>query len=185
MSLEDKIRKGLSEKPIWRPEPELLTDPHGIPGPMFGLAPRVVLGEQWWNLTREAAYRSTGYHCLACGVHKYQAREHQWLEGHEVYSIDYLLGRMEYLRTVPLCYCCHAFIHRGRLKIMVSERSITKRVFNIVMRHGAKVLRQAKLEIKEPYVGVWARWEDWRLVVDGKEYQPLQAPVHKKPKGAK
>src|SRR5678815_897106 len=76
--------------------PEILLQQQ-IPQPMHGVAPRTVLGDKWWNAERTAAYKSTAFHCLACGVHKSCAEYHKWLEAHEQYEIDYLLGRMTYL----------------------------------------------------------------------------------------
>lgn len=67
------------DKPV-RTNPSILL--HGnIPKPMHGTAPRVVLGQAWWNKERQAAYASTNYCCEACGVSKWEAQYHQWLEG--------------------------------------------------------------------------------------------------------
>jgi len=75
---------------LWKLRPEVLLCPN-VPKPMHGLAPRVVLGSAWWDETRQRAYRSTNYHCIACGVSRERAKYHQWMEGHELYSINYPL----------------------------------------------------------------------------------------------
>ena len=171
MRLADNIRD-LSKPPVkFKRRPEVLCHPQ-IPKPMHTLAPRVILGSSWWDVTREAAYRSTGFHCVACGVHQYYAVWHQWMEGHELYSIDYLLGRMTYVETVPLCHLCHNFIHQGRLQALLDNKEITREKFDLVIAHGTNVLKKAKLKKPPPYDGSIADWDDWRLVLNGKEYPP-------------
>lgn len=36
-------------------KPEILCQPN-VPTPLHGMAPRVVFGESWWNMKRQAAY---------------------------------------------------------------------------------------------------------------------------------
>lgn len=170
MSLNDKIHKALSKvRP--EPRPNLLLCPP-IPKPMHRLAPRVILGKAWWEQTRQEAYRSTRYHCLACGVWKHQAKCRQWLEGHEVYEIDFLLGRMEYLETVPLCHYCHNYIHIGRLTALLDKGQIVHSRYTAIIQHGDSVLMHVGLKRLPQHTGPTAEWEDWRLILFGKEYPP-------------
>lgn len=173
MSLGDELRKRLG--PLggkWKRRPEVLLCPN-VPKPLHGLAPRVVLGKDWWDVTRVAAYRSTLYHCIACGVHKSQAKEHKWLEGHETYHIDYLIGRMYYVETVPLCHYCHNYIHSGRMQSLVGAGLMDAGKYQHVINHGNKVIREAGLKHRAEYSGPEpADWADWRLVIDGQEYGP-------------
>lgn len=157
--------------PVSLRRPEVLQCPQ-IPKPMHCVSPRAVLGSAWWNAERRAAYASTNYHCIACGVHKGKARFHQWLEGHELYFTDYHKGRLTYLETVPLCHACHNYIHRGRLQALLDEGQITGERFSIIVRHGDKALREAGLFKPDEYSGPIAKWADWRLVVGDKEYEP-------------
>src|SRR6185295_5669264 len=60
-------------------KPEILCHPH-IPKPLHGVAPREIMGDDWWNSERQLVYASTDYHCAACGIHKSQAKKHEWLE---------------------------------------------------------------------------------------------------------
>ena len=51
-----------------------------IPLPLHGLAPRVIKGQKWWSDTKKEAKAKLNQHCWACGVHKYDALSHRWLE---------------------------------------------------------------------------------------------------------
>ena len=170
MSLADKLRLAHKE-PTWRKRPEVLLCVQ-IPKPLHGVNPRTVLGAKWWKETREKAFISTEYHCLACGVAKYAARGHQWLEGHEVYRVDYLKGTSTYLETVALCHFCHNFIHCGRMQAMVDQGKMVLRKQLDILEHGSGVLGAAGLEPKIPYPGPFAPWAKWRLVVGRKKYKP-------------
>lgn len=170
MSLGKKLRQ---HKPvIWTPRPEVLLDPP-ISVPLSGTAPRVVLGQAWWDEVRREAYRKTDYHCIVCKVaNSHLAR----LNGHERYEIDWLLGRMTYLETVPLCPRCHAFIHPGFLKSQVGSGVISRQEMEDILERGRGILRDAKIERPDDkrhqsYPSI--EWQDWRLVVADKEYPPL------------
>jgi len=150
---------------------------------MHGVAPRVVLGTNWWNRERLLCYKSTNFHCEACGVHKTLAKYKQWLEGHEVYEIDYAKGTMKFLRATPLCHYCHNYIHVGRLQWLLETGKLNQYKFAQIIQHGDAVLSQAglvrksKLEVEEwerelVRSGKFAPWEKWRLVVGGQKYPP-------------
>lgn len=151
--------------------PELLLHPN-IPKPLHGCAPRVVLGDRWWNQQRKIAYAVNDYCCWACGVPKELALYHQHLEAHESYKIDYKKGRMWLEEIVALCHLCHNFIHSGRLEMRLNEGQITQEFFDEVMDHGKWVLGKRRKK-KEPKR--CADWEDWRMVIEGKEYGPTSA----------
>ena len=159
-------------RPAWKREPRVLLCPN-IPKPMHGVAPRVVLGQAWWDNEREQACRSTDNHCIACGVSKLMAQWQRWLEGHELYETNYSAGRMVYLRTVPLCHFCHNFIHSGRLRTLLERGKVTNNKYGAVIKHGDAVLKQAKLRKPKPWDGPIAEWGAWRLVIGTKEFPPL------------
>jgi hypothetical protein len=135
MSPKNSLRK-LKAQAQWTERPEVLLCPN-IPRPMHGVAPRVILGSKWWNQTRQAAYRSTNYHCLACGVPKSRARWKQWLEGHELYKVNHTKGKMIYLETVPLCFSCHNYIHDGRMSGLLEKGQISHGRFTAIIQHGS------------------------------------------------
>lgn len=179
-----KIPKALQSKPspllkllqnvVQRPvglNPSILLQGQ-IPQPLHEVNPRTVLGTKWWNAERAAAYTSTDYHCEACGVSKYEAKFHQWLEGHESYEIDYIKGTMTYLRAVPLCHACHSYIHCGRLQALLDQGLISQQRFVAIIQHGDSVLAAAGLAKPKPYSGPFAAWGRWRLIVNNKKYPP-------------
>lgn len=169
--LSEALKRNAQRKSGWCERPNILLCPN-IPAPLHGVAPRVVLGNKWWGQTRKAAYASTSYHCVACGVYKYNARFRKHLEAHEVYTVDYLLGRMYYQETVPLCHSCHNYIHSGRLATLLEKGKISHSKFSAIIRHGDDVLRRANLQPPNQYNGPVANWSNWRLVIDNKEYPP-------------
>jgi len=150
---------------------------------MHGVAPRVVLGDSWWNKTRQAAYSSTNFCCVACGVHKSVAKYRQWLEGHELYDIDYGAARMVYVETIPLCHLCHNYIHSGRLAALLSKGKITHAKFKAVMQHGEQIVEAIPQEISRKILNSQQQsirkfqrtnppWHSWRMEVDGVLHPP-------------
>ena len=193
--------------------PDLLTHPN-VPKPLHGLTPRTILGDAWWNQVRQEAYRGYDYRCWACGVHKQDARYHQWLEAHEAYQYDYAHGRAELDEIVALCHTCHNFIHNGRLVVLLEKGELPPEKFIDVMHCGFMTLKRTGLrpsldslqaairgfdwictqtQLKTPDYHENLReilekrvqeakaskplprpvWGDWRLIIDGVEYEPL------------
>ena len=126
-------------------KPEVLRHPN-IPKPLHGLSPRAVKGKEWWDVTRKEVYAKQGYRCIACGVHKRDAKYHNWIEAHESYTIDYSVGCMEVKEIVGLCHSCHGFIHCGRLQMIWHKGEISSSKYFDVMQHGFRVLRGANLK---------------------------------------
>jgi hypothetical protein len=131
-----------------------------------------VLGQKWWNQTRQAAYESTSFHCVVCSIWKGDAEYRQWLEAHECYSVDYKAGKMTYIETVPLCHLCHNSIHSGRLLALLEKGQITHTKYIAVLRHKERILKESGLVLPPEYLGPFAPWGSWRLVLFGKEYPP-------------
>lgn len=169
--LRSNITKPIPYLPQKECRPEILLCANTVK-PMHEVVPRAILGMDWWNKTRMEAYRSTNFHCIACGVYKGLAKEHQWLEGHELYRIDYPAGRMYYIETVPLCHYCHNYIHDGRLKALLQKGEIKEEKVKAIAAHGSEILNRAGLVHPKPYTGPIAKWGDWRLVLFDKEYPP-------------
>lgn len=175
---------------VFELRPEVLMHPN-IPKPLHEVNPRNIMGQKAWDVVRQEAYSSTDYHCIACGVHKSEAKGPKWLEAHEFYNIDYSAGRVEIDRIIPLCHYCHNFIHSGRLYMIMGKEKTQEEVRDI-LEHGFQVLSKHGLaafyftleladEINAETYGVLPdirpdgevpAWEDWRLVWQGKEYPP-------------
>lgn len=156
-------------KRVWTPRPEILLDPP-VPVSLSGTAPRVVLGQAWWNKERGAASFKTNWCCIVC-----EERPRR-LEGHERYEVDWLLGTATYLETVPLCPRCHSFIHPGFLRAEVKAGNKTSQEADEIIERGWNILRAAGLKRPDDRIHKgWSsvEWQDWRLVVEGKEYPPL------------
>lgn len=170
MSLAKKLKADPPKPFIARPQ--LLCAPP-LPTPMHGLAPRVVLSRKWWDEERQAAYASTGFRCAACGIPR-GADRCKHLEGHEVYEIDWLVGTMTYVETVPLCSWCHSFVHPGYLRIRYEEGLVSRAVYEAILDHGRRLLNSAGLKsFDSKCIGPIADWNDWRLVVGEDSWPPI------------
>lgn len=153
-----------------RPNPALLLMPN-VPPPLHGIAPRVVMGDGWWDIQRKAAYAKANYKCDACGVPKEKAKFHKWLEAHEQYEIDFTKGRMTFLSLVALCHACHNYIHSGRLQLLLEQGEIDPTRVRAIMEHG-DYLTTARGFVRPHVPTLIAAWKDWRMVFNGKEYGP-------------
>ena len=173
----------------WELKPEVLTHPN-VPKPLHGINPRTIFGNRWWNLKRKIVYASTDYHCCACGVHKSNAKKHQWLEAHEYFDIDYMTGVCEVKDIVPLCHYCHNFIHSGRLSMIMGKDKTVEEVIDI-LEHGFKILSVHNLkcfyftynlatslnantycvECYEINKNIHLDWLDYVLIFEGKKYR--------------
>lgn len=147
--------------------PELLLHPN-IPKPLHSTNPRSILGDEWWDVERKKAYSKNNYHCFACGVHKYDAKYHQWLEAHEAYDIDYELGRAELKEIVALCHSCHNYIHDGKMQMDARSNRISNEKYHDIIEHGNLLVMH--LPPVPEYIGNVAEWSEWHLTIDGKKY---------------
>jgi len=169
--MDEGFYKRKPDRTSFTPRPIILLHPN-IPKPLHGLAPREILGKEWWDKTRKEAYAKTNECCAACGVEKHRARYHQWLEAHECYETDYALGRSVYVETVALCHACHNFIHSGRMQIMVDRGDMPVSKYKDILKHGNGLLAQYGYRKTQALSGPCAKWKDWRLVLFGIEYKP-------------
>jgi len=149
--------------------PELLLHPN-IPKPMHGTNPRTILGDDWWNDVRQQAYAENNYCCWACGVHKSQAKYHQWLEAHERYRINYEHGIVSLVEITALCHSCHNFIHDGRMTSLVNKGEMSYDKMKEIHNHGYAVLAKAGIRNLRLDATLIAPWHKWHLVLNGKKY---------------
>lgn len=100
-------------EPKFRRPDILRADP--IPIHAYGLNPRSLFGERWWNIERKQAYVENNHYCWACGGYSGDDPMRPWLEGHERYWIDWENRLLFYFETAGVCVSCHMFIHNGKL----------------------------------------------------------------------
>jgi len=177
--------------------PLILTEPN-IPKPLHGLNPRSILGKEWWDFERRKSYAKNNDHCYACGCHKSQDKFHNWLEGHESYSIDYKKGSAELKEIIALCHSCHNFIHSGRLLMLWRKGEVTTEKALYILKRGFYILKKnnlspfwgscvAFMEISnregdgeltdrilhlemEQSNDMNQKWSDWHITIDGNKY---------------
>ncbi len=169
-------------------QPKILQHPN-IPKPLHGVNPRTIMGQSWWEKTRQEAYESNNFHCLACGVHKNEARYYSRLEAHENYTIDYCTGTVKVTDIIPLCHSCHNFIHSGRLWMISKTDSQIKKTCEI-LKHGFDILKANKLcafsgtiwvaeelgvkhkckELKQKHPEIPIEWGSWKLIFNKQSY---------------
>lgn len=152
--------------------PEILQHPQ-IPGPLSGMNPRSILSREWWDTTRQAAYRANAYHCYACGGSPDDDPHKSQLDAHECYYINWKKAMATYIETVALCWSCHNFIHAGRLRSLVDVGKEEEDVLCSVLRHGMCVLQAADLL---PY---WRTWALAKETLDGAYYGELIAEARR------
>lgn len=170
--------------------PEILCQAH-IPKPLHGLNPRVLMGQEKWDVVRRKAYADAFYKCEACGTPKALVKgKNKWLEAHEFTRLDIKKGVMEVIKIVALCPYCHKFIHSGRL-FMTMGKEMDKKETIAVLQHGFDILRENHLRcfyatktiaealgMSVKNVEVWGNdgedgpdnWKKWYLLYEGKKY---------------
>lgn len=125
--------------------PSILAHPH-IPGDLAGVNPRMLLGDEWWDTVRKAAYAANGHHCWACGGKSKDDPYHPWLEAHECYQFDYKAKIMKFWGVVALCHSCHMFIHSGRMWAMYQAEAISKEKISRIVWSRMEILDENGLK---------------------------------------
>jgi len=171
------------------PEPEFLRPEilrqSQLPKMLHTLNPRTILGQTWWNKTRQEAYATNGQCCWACGAYRGVMKGgRQQLEAHESYAIDYQAGQAALLEVQAICPTCHGFIHMGRTWSLWRKEEISTDRYVEIAYHGYCILASAGLlpwdhtrELFEPDFiaspeGRIAPWGQWRMVIGNVEYPP-------------
>lgn len=160
--------------------PEILMQPQLVK-PLHNLAPRIIMGQAWWNRTRQVSYAKNNYHCYACGIHKANAKFKQWLEAHESYTIDVEKKQYKLEEIIALCHACHNYIHAGRLQAIFEKGEISEYKYRTIHEHGDTLLLINDLDKKKAW---WTdekiypklfpeldgTWNEWHLLFNGKKY---------------
>lgn len=154
------------------PSPFLLCHPN-IPKPLHSMNPRSLMGRTWWDINRKASYEKFGYKCWACGIHKSDAKRHQWLEAHESYVIDYKTGLVSLKEIVALCHYCHMGIHDGFLQTQVDAGKYTDEEYDEILANKEALLFKVDCSLfRSGDYEVECPWDKWRLVISGVKFKP-------------
>jgi len=149
--------------------PELLLHPN-IPKPLHHVNPRSILGKTWWYEQKQKAYKENNYCCWACGVHKSEAKYHEWLEAHEHYDINYETGCVKLKEIVALCHSCHNSIHDGRMEMQLRRGEIAEEKFVDILGHKYEILRKYEVFPNKKEITKTCKWKEWHLLLEGKKY---------------
>lgn len=155
----------------------LLTMPN-IPKELHGVAPRVVLGDRWWNLVRRYCYEKADDTCEICGAKPEQLRNRH---AHELYKINYRLGTSEFVRPICICYTCHCLgIHTGRAITLHKQGNpmFPKEALLAGAEHVFKLISDwNKAHPKKSPLRVYATWLEYLRVPELE--QPMRELIEK------
>ena len=154
--------------------PRLLLD-SGPPRALYRVNPRLIFGKTWWDEVRQWAYKKYNNSCAACG------KQRTKLEAHEMYEVNKKTGKVTIKDIVPLCWKCHSFIHQDLHRTMLQRSEIKASDITAVLLHGRTILKKYKIRYckKDPN-DCQIKYEDWRLVLNGIEYGPVNGNVNGK-----
>ncbi len=139
-----------------------------LPFSLHGINPRTIMGEAEWDKVKHRVQKESYHECMCCGRYIRHVPG-DWIETHEMYSID--LDKHEFQLTgfVGLCNECHSYIHQGRLRILLMQGKISFADYERIIQHGNQLLQRFGLakkdlppeEIENP---------DWYLLYNGEKY---------------
>lgn len=137
----------------------------GIPLPLSQVNPRNIKGPVWWKEQRRKVIAANNNHCWACGVHQQDARYKQYLEAHEVFTVNYAKRISTFKEVVALCHCCHNVVHVKRLVYLAAQGKEDEKKLRTIVQHGVDVLQASRLAL--PYQLEYA----WMVVFGGCDAQ--------------
>lgn len=157
-----------------------------IPKPLHGMAPRTLLGDEWWADAKREAYSKASRQCMCCGAFVKDDPQYPRLEAHEVYNFDYKRGVATFSEVVAICHWCHMGIHDGLALMMFQDGKITDREYQKIRRHKERIktlwLNELKHDQTKQYANEFVTafigddgenlvpWADWALVINGVSY---------------
>lgn len=145
MKKELPLDNWLGEPEGFKTKPKYLTHPL-IPKVFHGVAPRTLLGDDWWYKKKIEVYQSTNFHCLTCGVSKLELEKGN-LHAHEVWIVNYATGRCWIKEIIPVCADCHTFIHAGRLTAMYINYTISEDELDRILIKGMDLLLKGNIKV--------------------------------------
>ena len=140
-----------------------------LPFSLHGVNPRTIMGEDEWTKVKKETQKRTDHHCMCCG-REVKHVPGDWIETHEMYSVDLESHIFELSGFVGLCNECHSFIHQGRLRILVTEGKMKMSEYERIIRHGESLLKQFGLS-KLDLPGEEIKNPEWKLLHNGECYK--------------
>jgi len=140
-----------------------------LPFSLHGVNPRTIMGEEEWQKVKKETQKQADHHCMCCG-RSVQHIPGDWVETHEMYSIDTEKHVFELSGFVGLCNDCHSYIHQGRLRILVAEGKMRMSEYTRIIEHGDKLLDMFGLS-KHDLPGSEIENPEWRLLYNGELYK--------------
>lgn len=139
-----------------------------LPKSIHGINPRKIMGDGEWNNVKKEKQKIADHHCMCCGEYVPHIPGN-YLQCHEIYSINIEKKEFELKDVVCICHKCHEFIHLGRLQQLLKEGKITQEYYfdiidrgeNLLKSHGLKKNNLSLEEINNP---------NWVLVYKNKKY---------------
>jgi hypothetical protein len=158
---------------IFKPRPELLLG-HNVPRPLYGVAPRTVIGDTLWRKISKHVCDVSGRRCEACGLHESELPKGKTLHCHEIYAVDYVDGVACLEELISICPHCHARVHGRLLKAMVENGTVSQWYADFVNSRAEKILTEAGLPLRPVIPEVIAPWDSWHLLMfDGSKHYSL------------
>ena len=139
-----------------------------LPKSLHGINPRTIMGQAKWDKIKKAKLLEADHHCMACDEYVPHVAGN-YLECHEVYTIDLEKKEFQLADIVCLCKRCHEYIHRARLKRLVAEGVITQEYYDSVIERGNALLHANNL-VKNDLPKNEINNPDWYLLYEGKKY---------------
>ena len=140
-----------------------------LPFSLHGINPRTIMGTVEWEKVKHQIQKESYHECACCGRYIRHVPG-DWIETHEMYSVNIDKHEFQLLGFVGLCHECHNYIHRGRLLVLLAQGKISKEEYIKIIEHGNRLLQRFGLtkndlpvrEIENP---------DWYLLYNGKKYK--------------
>jgi len=139
-----------------------------LPLSLHGVNPRKIMRTSEWNKIKKEKQALANHHCMCCGEYVSHVPG-DWLECHEVYDIDLKNREFMLMDIVCLCKKCHAFIHQGRLGVLLSEGKVSREYYDEIIERGNKLLHDSNIE-KRDLSSDEITNPNWCLVYNGKKY---------------
>ena len=140
-----------------------------LPLSLHGINPRTIMGDAEWEKIKHFVQKESYHECACCGRY-IRHIPGDWIETHEMYSVDIEKHEFKLLGFVGLCNECHSYIHYGRLQMLLVTGQITIEEYNKIINHGNQLLQRFGL-VKNDLPAHEIANPAWYLLYNGKKYR--------------